>query len=207
MNGTRRGRRARVVHGFARQFVHRRIVAQHHDRPPQRRPFCQAIDPRHRVPVLRVGTRKRRQRLVQIGRADIIHRGEPRRHPRQAKLGVHDAAGQAHPAQRGAEQVRVLLAGAGDNLPRGQEQPERPHEVPERTVPVMVLAMHVGGDGPADGDELRAGRGRQEPAPRQEVANDFGQRHAGLTAEPAIGLVESQKQVAGGEVQDAPAGI
>ena len=52
------------------------------------------------------------------------------------------------------------------------------HVRAEGAVAVVVLAVHVGGDHAAEGDELGPGRDRHEPAARQQQAVDVGEAEA-----------------------------
>jgi hypothetical protein len=49
----------------------------------------------------------------------------------------------------------------------------------------VVLAVHVVGDGAAEGGELGAGRDRQEPAAGNRQPQHFVERHAGFGADHA----------------------
>ena len=50
---------------------------------------------------------------------------------------------------------------------------------------VVILAVYVGGDHAADGDEFRSRDHRREPAPRRERFEDVREQHAGLAAQQA----------------------
>src|SRR5690606_32730741 len=62
-------------------------------------------------------------------------------------------------------------------------------------VEVMVLAMHVAGNGTADADEARAGRDRQEPAARQEDIDQLGQSDPGVAVDRALVRIERMQAV------------
>jgi len=63
---------------------------------------------------------------------------------------------------------------------------------------VVVLAVDVSRDRPADGDELRAGGGGEEPAAGEEVLDDFGERHAGFALENSGRFVKGEGSDSGG---------
>ena len=60
---------------------------------------------------------------------------------------------------------------------------------------VVILAVHVVGDGAAHGDELRARKHRQAPAARNEKALDVAQHHTGFADQPAVSLVEADEAI------------
>jgi hypothetical protein len=64
--------------------------------------------------------------------------------------------GQAHPADRGSEEVGVLLRRAIDHAAVGDPHLERRDVVSEVSILVLVLSVDVGSNHPPEGDELRA---------------------------------------------------
>nr|WP_254126900.1 hypothetical protein [Aquihabitans sp. G128] len=111
-------------------------------------------------------------------------------HPRQADGGIEDDAGQAHPARRGPEEVGV--AGRRDLLPPAgrRDDGEGLHRIAPGADLVVVLAVDVGRDGPADGDLAGAGRDGHEPAQGDEPADERIDAGAGLGGDEARFQVE-----------------
>ena len=72
---------------------------------------------------------------------------------------------------------------------------------------MVILAMHIGGNRPANGDELRARRGGQEPATRQKGIDDLGQRHARLALDDAGLFVEPEETILQGLHDHARFGV
>ncbi len=60
---------------------------------------------------------------------------------------------------------------------------------------MVILSVHIGGDGPTDGDIFGAWRGRQGPATRKQVLDDLGERNTGLAFENPGLLVKGEKAV------------
>ena len=71
----------------------------------------------------------------------------------------------------------------------------------------MVLAVHVVGDGAAQGHEPRAGRGRREPAARHGDGQELVERQARLGAQDARRRIEGDQVVQARGVDQAAAGI
>ena len=119
----------------------------------------------------------------------------------QAEAGRQDDAGEAHAADGGAEQLGVVGAAAAAWHPVRGRQGERLEVGAEGTVALVILAVHVGGDHAADGDEPGAGHDRGEPATGSEHLEDVGEQDAGLAGEqPGIG-VEREHPVEGQQRQ------
>src|SRR5262249_2953198 len=75
--------------------------------------------------------------------------------------------------------------------------------IAEGTGLVVVLAVHVVGDGAAHRDEARSRQHRQAPAARHEDVLDVAQRGAGFASQPAGRRVEADEAV---EARGAPPG-
>jgi hypothetical protein len=69
------------------------------------------------------------------------------------------------------------------------------NEVPEGAILMVVLAVHVGGNRPADGHEFGPRRHRQEEPTGQKIAKDFSQAYARFTLQHTALRVESEKPV------------
>ncbi len=77
----------------------------------------------------------------------------------------------------------------------GEEQVQSLDALTETSLPVVVLAVDVAGDGPPHADELGAGDYRQKPTPGQEGLQEIRQGDAGLTGDHAGLGVEIQDLV------------
>ena len=121
---------------------------------------------------------------------------EPRTgHGAKLQLGLDDEAGQAEAAGGRREPVGPQVGAAHDLLAVGAQQAERRHMIAEGAGLMVVLTVHVVGDGTAHGDELGARQYRQAPAARNDEALDVAQHHAGLADQPAAFLVEADEAV------------
>jgi len=72
---------------------------------------------------------------------------------------------------------------------------------------MMVLPMHVGGDGASDGHEPGAGGDRREPAERDQPAHELVQAGAGSDGHQAAFAVEGSDPAERGHVEHASAGV
>ena len=77
----------------------------------------------------------------------------------------------------------------------------------ERPRAVMIPAVHIVGDRPADGDETGARRHRQKPAARNEDIKDFGEQHPRLAGHHAGNCVERHQPVKTTRMQQRPAAV
>lgn len=126
----------------------------------------QQVDPGDRVAVAVVGVGEAGHQVVEVARAfgvDAHQRGLDRQQPDRRG---EDHPGQAHAARRRLEQRRARHHRT--DLPVGGEQFQGQHMAGEGTGDVVVLAVDVGADRPADGHIAGAGRDRHEPAERQQ---------------------------------------
>ena len=71
----------------------------------------------------------------------------------------------------------------------------------EGTGLVVILAMHVVGNRPANGDKTRSRRHRQKPAARHEHIEDVGQQRARFTDQNATLSVEGNQMVESARLQ------
>src|SRR5262249_56075934 len=124
---------------------------------------------------------------------------EPERH-------LRDEAGQPHPSQRGEEELALPGRAARDEAAVRHLDDEPLDEIPERTDAMMVLAVHVTGDAPADGDELRARRHRREPAAREKDAQDLREGEPRLAGESAHDRIEVEYPVGARGLDDPRSG-
>src|SRR5690606_35616430 len=90
-------------------------------------------------------------------------------------------SGEPHSADRGPEQVDVFGVGTFvTNTVRAKQI--QPFDVtPESSPQMVVLAMHVIGDGAAQCDELGAGRDGQEIAMRRDMRDDIAQKRTAFS--------------------------
>jgi hypothetical protein len=72
---------------------------------------------------------------------------------------------------------------------------------------VMVLTVHVVGDGSADSDEAGAGRDRKEPSFREKHVDDVGEADAAFAADHAGGFVETENAVKSATVNQFSSGV
>ncbi len=163
-----RGVRQRV-HGEARwQLVDGGVLATRQDAAPEAPARGHRVDPGDRVPVVAVALVHHRQEVLEVRRPLGVDGAATRLDRQQADRGIEDHAGEAHPTDRRPEQLSALVRSRLDDRAVGEEQCQAGHVGPERSVDVVVLAVDVAGDGPADGDEAGPRGHRHEEAPRDE---------------------------------------
>ena len=130
--------------------------------------------------------------------------------PLQRDRGAQHGTGQTHAADGGPEQLCGLaLRSQRADLAVGHQQIEGDHMVAEAALSVMVLAVHVGGDRPADRD-LAGARQHRNPQtegqhrPHQQIKADPGLHgHGGRLADG----VEGQDPVHPGQIHGGAAGV
>ena len=124
------------------------------------------VDPRHRVGVVVVVPSFRSVRSIRGRATRSVSTSSPAASRcAAANRRLEDDAGQADAARGGPEQLGSLIVTRPDveHLPVGGEA-ERSNVMANEPVDVVVLAVHVGCDGTADGDEPRARAHRHEAA-------------------------------------------
>ena len=153
------------------------MLAQKHDGAPEISAFGEAVDPRDGIGP--VGARlERLHGRGEIGRGKAALADPAALDGLQAQGGAQDDPRQSHASNRPGEQIRVLLARTAADFTVGPDNVDPLDEAAERSVLVVVLAVHVGRDRAAQRDEFRPGRDREKPAARQKGLDDLAQRHA-----------------------------
>ena len=163
VEGHRQARAARSGQPRRLDLVGARVDAAREDRAPQVGAAGHAVDPGDRVAVALVALGHRGHHRVEVGVALGVDQDPVGLDGDQAQGEPGDDAGQAHPADGRPEEVGVGVGPDGHRAGRG-DQSQAGHVRSERPVDVVVLAVHVGGDGPAEGDAPGPGRDRDEPA-------------------------------------------
>ena len=108
--------------------------------------------------------------------------------------GIDDDAGQAHAAAGGVEQRAVLGARTVPHRAIGLQQTQRVHMLAKGAVEMMILAVHIAGDGAAHADETSAWHHGQEPATGREAMQDGVETDTG-SAGQQTGVGVERKQV------------
>ena len=108
----------------------------------------------------------------------------------QAERGVEDDPGQSHAADRRPEQLGIVVGPDLDDGRVGEHHPQSDDVVAERPVAMVVLAVDVAGDRPADRDEPRSGRDRHEPSPRHDDRQQVVDADAGRHGDRSRGVVD-----------------
>ncbi len=189
-----------------RRLVGLRPAARHEDAASQAVSAGQAIDPAH-------GHGPRLGGLFQTGHHGVQTVDPPALAPNprrgdaaHGELHFEDVAGQSHAADGRAEKLALVLVGTFQHPPVRHAELEAPHVLAKAAVDVMILAVDVGSDHAAQGDELRARRDGHEPAAAQQQAIQGQQRQAGLAPQHAGLLVEGQQPVGRRRVGHGEAG-
>ena len=144
--------------------------------------------------------------VVEVGRpldVDIHVRGLDRA---QSHRGVEEHTGEPHAARGGPEHVGV---GVGVDLGQARRRPqgEGVDEGAEAAVVVVILAVDVGCDGPADRDVPRARRDRYEPAQGHDRSHEGVEADARVQRDDAGGQVEGVDSSQVRHVEDQTARI
>src|SRR5208282_38544 len=122
-----------------------------------------------------------------------------------------DYAGQAETADGGAEQVGIVV-GTGIGTAEHQTvvramQSDLADVSTEGSSAMMVLTVHVIGDGSTYSDEAGAGRDGKEPSFGKKNVDDVGEAHAAFAAKHAGGFVETEDTVETGTVDQFAVGV
>jgi hypothetical protein len=127
------------------------------------RALRQAVDPAHGVGPLFGGALEPSQEGIEVGDAlRALHDpGDGTRCMRDGDL--EDVTGETHAAHGGQEQLSLLVGTTNQHAPIRHAHAQREHVVPEATLAVLALAVHVGGDHAAQGHVLGAGGDGGEP--------------------------------------------
>jgi hypothetical protein len=72
---------------------------------------------------------------------------------------------------------------------------------------MMILAVHVVGDGAAERDEARSGRHRQKPAARNRQGQDLVEQDAGFAAQQPRLLIEGDEAIERTRIDQPTAGV
>ena len=120
----------------------------------------------------------------------------------QANRRLDDGAGEAHAAARRPELVGVVVGGERAAGAVGQAQHQRPDVGAEAPGGVMILAVDVGGDGPANGDVAGAGCHRHEPTLRHDLAQQAVEGGTGQDPGRAARVVELEQARHAGRADD-----
>ena len=159
------------------------MVAAHQDAAPERPAAGEAVDPGDGVAAEALLLLEAREDLFEVLPAplDDAHPRRLERQERQAR--GEDDAGQPHAADRGVEGLGVLRGGAAERLARGEEERQLVDVAADRPVDVVVLAVDVGRERAADGDEAGARDDREEEAARKQEREEPRERRAPLAGE------------------------
>ena len=182
------------------------MIAEREDRAAERGAAREAVDPRHRVPVVGVVLEHARHHGVEVA-APLGVRAHERRLDRKEPQGeVGDHAGEAERAGGAPEQLGIGSGRDFDHLLR-RVQRERLDVVGEAAVDVVVLAVHVGGERAADGHEPRARRDGHEEAERERGADERVDAHARVDPRNAGVGVDVELVVEGAAVEHGAARV
>ena len=153
------------------------------------------IDPRDRVLEVRFRFAVDLEELVESAEADRLLLDERVRDRPERELRPGHKARQPEAADGRAVPVGVFRRRADEAGPVGAEELEPSHVAAQGAGAVVVLAVHVIGDGAAERHVLRAGGDRQEPSLRHDESEDLGQAHARLAAHDPEVAIECQEAV------------
>ena len=128
-----------------------------------------AVDPGHRVPVAVVTVQHLVHDVVEVDGPLGVDQHVAGLHRDHLQGGVGHDPGEAHAAGRGPEEIGVRVGGDGVGPGRG-DQGHRHDVRAEAAVDVVVLAVDVGGDRPADRHQAGARGHGYEPAERARTA-------------------------------------
>ena len=186
-----RERLRRPVRGLRRGCV----IRPHQHRPAQRISTGEAVNPGYRVPVSFIRFVHDAQRVAQASNSLVIHDHVGGLHSFELDAGGEDDPGKAHASDRGPKDFASVCRRAGKDFASRSQQSKIPNEVRDRPLPMMVLAVNISGNGPADRNPFRARRYRQEETARQEAPHDLGKTDPCFALQKPGLAVERQETV------------
>lgn len=187
------------------QRVQRGVVAAGEHRAAGRPPAREEVDPGDRVAVAVVGGGQPGHQVVQVAGPLGVDRHQCRFDRLEPQRRGEDHAGQPHAPRRRVEQGRARGDGADPAV--GGEQLQREHVPREGPRHVVVLAVDVRADRPADRHIAGAGRHRHEPAERQQHLHQPVQGDARVAQHGAARDVDGVHAVQGRHVEHGAPGV
>src|SRR5258708_18260612 len=113
-----------------------------------------------------------------------------------------EAAQQPQTADRGVEEVWLLVTRTRNDLARGQQQVEGEHPIAEAANVPVILAVRIGGRSAAHCDGAGAGHDRRPPAVGQDALPELCDGHTWLDGDlPGLGT-PVQHPIERGAVED-----
>ena len=183
------------------QLLGRGVLAAHHDASPHRIPLGEAVNPCHRIGPT-AGSFEAVHDFIEIGRPDGFLENVGGLDLPQPESGGKDDPAQPHAAHRHLEEFSILRRRAGNHRAVVAHYIHRKDVLAEGAIDMVILSVHIGGDGTAHRDQLSPRRDRQEPAPRHEDVQNFRQQHPRLAAKFARFIVERQEFIEAAGQQD-----
>ena len=166
------------------------MVAPHEKPPAAPR---QAVDPGDRMLPRILRGIGQREELVERPVGDGFGPQPRPGHPAQLQFGPHDQARKPDATHGGREPIRSQRRAALDRFAVRARKPKPAHVVAEGAEPMVILSMHVVGNGAPDRDHLRAGCHGQQPSVGDRQPLDIAQQHPGFAGQnPAIAVIRDQ---------------
>lgn len=183
------------------------MVAAGQDGAAGPRAAGEQVDPGDRVAVAVVVGGQPGHQVVEVGGPFGVDAHQRGLHGQQLdRRGEHDA-GQPHAAGRRPEQLRLVLGGDEAGAAVRRQQLDGAYVAGERPRQMVVLAVDVRADGPADRDVPGPGADGDEPAERQQDLHQPVQAHPGVADHQAVDGVDLVDPVQARHVEDGAAGV
>jgi hypothetical protein len=165
----------------------------------------QAIDPRHGIVVAGIAGCRQSEKLLEIAERDGLRSHVRTGDRHQLQGGTGDDARKAEAANRGSKQPRGIIIGNNVLTAIAAQQGQTADPASKRTGAVVVLAMHVIGNGAAESHEFGAGGHWQKEAGGNGEFQHFCQADASLGFQQAAGPIEADKAVEAGYLDQGAA--
>jgi hypothetical protein len=132
---------------------------------------------------------------VQIGYAPLHHAKHRRGARQQRDRDAADDPGEAHAADRGGKEFGIVARRDPAHAAVREQQLGPQHVVAEAAMPVVILPVHVGGDGATERGEGGARGGRRHEAARHESRDQVAEGDPGLGHQNAGARLERDQPV------------
>ena len=147
------------------------------------------------------------EEFVESAKALVAHGNRVAGNAAQLQAYLRYHPGQPQAADGCSKPVSVFIGGAAAPGTIGTQQLETEHVRTEAAGRMVVLAMHIVGDGPAKRHIARSRCNRQEPATRHEYGKDVGKQNTSLAGQHPRCFVKGDETVETAHLQQGCTGI
>jgi len=171
------------------------VVAAHEYAASQRRSGGRAVQPCYGVLVLGIRLFRQLEERLETGEALTVARNPHAWNTAQLQTCLTYQSRQSKPADRGAKPFPIAIAGAAQYQSVGALQLEFDDMMPEAADTMVILAVHVVGNGASDSYQRGTGSDCWKPAIGQRQLDDLAQQYASLAFEHSGDGIETDESI------------